>query len=201
MCGRLPCCSARLARGARVVGRRTVDNAAPLARVRLDAPLGLALRMCSTNGCASRPSYPGAPFPRSATRWRTSGPLSTAARRWARPPTRRSTVVQAWAASTPLQVTTATRWRSKSNLVHLLASESTGALSRAVILLLKVLAKSTQEVQGHDSTPYGIGRASSPRSFFPHHLAAVSSAIVRADALAVRNNAAALAFSLAHGIA
>ena len=30
---------------------------------------------------------------------------------------------------------------------------------------------------------------------------AVSSAIVRADALAIRNNAAALAFSLAHGIA
>ena len=67
-----------------------------------------------------------------------------------------------------------------------------------MILLLKALAKSTQEVQGHDSTPYGLGRAS-PRSFFPHHLAAVSSAIVRADALAIRNNAAALAFSLAHG--
>ena len=88
----------------------------------------------------------------------------------------------------------------KGNLVHLLASESTGALSPAVILLLKALAKSTQEVQGHDSTPYGLGRAS-PQSFFPHHLAAVSSAIVRADALAIRNNAAALAFSLAHGIA
>ena len=51
-----------------------------------------------------------------------------------------------------------------------------------------------------ESTPYGLGRAS-PQSFFPHHLAAVSSAIVRADALAIRNNAAALAFSLAHGIA
>ena len=48
----------------------------------------------------------------------------------------------------------------KGNLVHLLASESTGALSRAVIPLLKALAKSTQEVQGHDSTPYGLGRAS-----------------------------------------
>ena len=41
-------------------------------------------------------------------------------------------------------------------------------------------AKSTKGPSGHDSTPYGDGRAS-PQSFFPHHLAAMSSAIVRAD--------------------
>jgi hypothetical protein len=39
-----------------------------------------------------------------------------------------------------------------------------------------------------------------PQSFFPHHLAAISSAIVRADALSIRNNAASLAFQLSHGI-
>jgi hypothetical protein len=88
---------------------------------------------------------------------------------------------------------------AKGNIVHLLATESTGALSRPVILLLKTLAKATQGTAGHDSTQYGLGRAS-PQSFFPHHLAAISSAIVRADALSIRNNAASLAFQLSHGI-
>ena len=41
---------------------------------------------------------------------------------------------------------------------------------------------------------------SSPHSVFPHHLAAISSAIVRADALCIRNNAASLASQLSHGI-
>ena len=45
----------------------------------------------------------------------------------------------------------------------------------------------------------GLGRAS-PHSVFPHHLAAISSAIVRADALCIRNNAASLASQLSHGI-
>jgi len=81
----------------------------------------------------------------------------------------------------------------------MLATESTGALSHPVILLLKTLAKATQGTAGHDSTQYGLGRAS-PQSFFPHHLAAISSAIVRADALSIRNNAASLAFQLSHGI-
>ena len=87
---------------------------------------------------------------------------------------------------------------AKGNIVHLLATESTGALSRPVILLLKTLAKATQGTAGHDSTQYGLGRAS-PQSFFPHHLAAISSAIVRFDALSIRN-AASLAFQLSHGI-
>ena len=84
-------------------------------------------------------------------------------------------------------------------LVHLLATESTGALSPAVILLLKELAKAAQGTDGVDSTVYGLGRAS-PQSFFPHHLAAISSSIVRADALSIRNHAASLAFQLSHGI-
>ena len=83
--------------------------------------------------------------------------------------------------------------------MHLLATESTGALSPAVILLLKELAKATQGTDGVDSTVYGLGRAS-PQFFFPHHLAAISSSIVRADALCIRNNAASLAFQLSHGI-
>ena len=89
--------------------------------------------------------------------------------------------------------------KAKGHTVHLLATESTGAVSSAVIKLLHALAKSTQTAEGHDSTVYGNSRAS-PRSFFPHHLAAISSAIVLADALAVRNRAASLACSLTHGI-
>jgi hypothetical protein len=89
---------------------------------------------------------------------------------------------------------------TKGNIAHLLASETTGALTPEVIRLLHALDKSTKDAQGHDSTQYGLGRAS-PQSFFPHHLAAVSCAIVRADALTIRNHAASLAVALAHGFA
>ena len=85
----------------------------------------------------------------------------------------------------------------KGHRVHLLVSESTGALSRAVTTLLSCLAKAVRAPEGHDSTVYGTGRAS-PKSFYTHHVAAISSAIVRADALLVRNAAASLAFQLAH---
>ena len=89
---------------------------------------------------------------------------------------------------------------AKGHIVHLLATESTGALSPPVIRLLKELAKAhPQGATGHDSTQYGLGRAS-PQSFYPHHLAAISSAIVCADALTIRNHAASLAFQLSHGI-
>ena len=89
--------------------------------------------------------------------------------------------------------------KSKGNIVNLLATEFTGALSHTVIKLMHALAKSTITPEGHDSTVYGTGRAS-PRSFFPHHVAAVSSAIVLADALVLRNRAASLVFTLAHGL-
>ena len=39
---------------------------------------------------------------------------------------------------------------AKGNIVHQLATESTGALSPPVILLLKTLAKATQGATGHD---------------------------------------------------
>ena len=87
----------------------------------------------------------------------------------------------------------------KGNIVHLLCSENTGALAPGVIRLLHVLGKSAAGPQGHDSTQYGLGRAS-PQSFFQHHLAAVSCAIVCADALTIRNHAASLAVALAHGV-
>ena len=88
---------------------------------------------------------------------------------------------------------------AKGNIVHLLATESTGALSPDVIRLLRELAKTAQGTSGHDSTVYGLSRAS-PKSFFPHHLAAISSAIVCADARSIRNHAASLATQLSHGM-
>ena len=57
--------------------------------------------------------------------------------------------------------------REQGNIVHLLATESTGALSPDVIRLLRELAKTAQGTSGHDSTVYGLSRAS-PKSFFPH---------------------------------
>ena len=71
--------------------------------------------------------------------------------------------------------------------------------ARAVIRLLRELAKAAQGTSGHDSTVYGLSRAS-PKSFFPHHLAAISSAIVCADARSIRNHAASLATQLSHGM-
>ena len=88
---------------------------------------------------------------------------------------------------------------TKGNIVHLLATESTGALSPDVIRLLRELAKTAQGTSGHDSTVYGLSRAS-PKSFFPHHLAAISSAIVCADARSIRNHAASLATQLSYGM-
>ena len=86
-----------------------------------------------------------------------------------------------------------------AHIVHLLATESTGALSPDVIRLLRELAKTAQGTSGHDSTVYGLSRAS-PKSFFPHHLAAISSAIVCADARSIRNHAASLATQLSRGM-
>ena len=85
---------------------------------------------------------------------------------------------------------------TKGNIVHLLAAESTGALSAAFVKLLKHLDRVAKTPGGHDHTVYGTGRAS-PRSFFRHHLAAISSAIKRADALSIRNHAAHMQYELA----
>jgi hypothetical protein len=94
----------------------------------------------------------------------------------------------------PAYIARKIRRHAASTHAHLLAilaryTESTGALSPAVILLLKELGKAAQGTDGADSTVYGLGRAS-PQSCFPHHLArryyaAISSSIVRADALSL----------------
>ena len=65
--------------------------------------------------------------------------------------------------------------------------------------LLRALAKRVASPEGHDATVYGTGRAS-PKSFLRHHLSAISTAIVCADALAVHSQAASYAFMLTLGV-
>ena len=90
---------------------------------------------------------------------------------------------------------------AKGNIVHLLATESTGALSPDVIRLLREISPRPPRAPA-GTTPLCTGTAA-PRpskSFFPHHLAAISSAIVCADARSIRNHAASFATQLSYGM-
>ena len=73
----------------------------------------------------------------------------------------------------------------------LLVSETTGALSGDTVRMLLALAKQAKAPTTHDSTCYGTARTS-PRSYFPHHTAAISAAIAFADATSVMHAVAAL---------
>jgi hypothetical protein len=90
---------------------------------------------------------------------------------------------------------------SKKRRVTLLVTESTGALSASFAKALRTLGKQSREPGVRDSTIdlYGTAR-SSPRGFSAHHMAAISSAIVMADATVILNQAAYLSFSLSAGI-
>ena len=81
---------------------------------------------------------------------------------------------------------------AKGHGVYLLVFESTGAMSASVIRLLRSLAAAAKRPEVQDTTIYGAGRAS-PRTFYRHHLAAISSAIARADAQTVLRHATDLA--------
>ena len=83
--------------------------------------------------------------------------------------------------------------------VSLLVTESTGALSAATVRMLLALAKQASAPTTHDSTCYGTARTS-PRSYFAHHTAAISAAIVSADATSVMRAAAAMSFRLSMGL-
>ena len=80
-------------------------------------------------------------------------------------------------------------------LTYLLVSEPTGACNPELTRLLRTTSKAIGLPGIHDSTVYGSSRAS-PRSFFAHHLAAISSAIVHADALTLVNHGSNLSFQL-----
>ena len=59
-----------------------------------------------------------------------------------------------------------------------------GALADLLRRALRELDKHSRLRTTHDSTVYGVGRAS-PRTFLAHHVAAHSSAVVMADAITV----------------
>ena len=82
---------------------------------------------------------------------------------------------------------------NKRFAVRLFVTESTGALSRRAVQLLGALARTARSRGTQDGTAYGRSR-SSTRSFFRHHLAAISAAIVYQDAVLLANAAATLAF-------
>ena len=84
--------------------------------------------------------------------------------------------------------------------VSLLVTESTGALSADTFRMLTALAKQAGAPTTHDSTCYGTARTS-PRSYLAHHVAAISAAIVSADAASVMHAAAAMSFRLSMGLA
>ena len=89
---------------------------------------------------------------------------------------------------------------AKGHHVHLLVTESTGAMCPALIHLLLALSRCVQLPGVNDTTIYGTSRAST-RDFYPHHLAAISSAIVLADANTLSAEAAHLNFKLTTGVA
>ena len=83
---------------------------------------------------------------------------------------------------------------AKGHAVTLLGTESTGAIFTAFALLLKALGKASNAPGTHDATTYGTSHAS-PHSFYAHHVAAISSAIVHANALTVLNTASCMSFN------
>jgi len=89
---------------------------------------------------------------------------------------------------------------AKGHHVHLLVTESTGAMCPALIHLLLALSRCVKLPGACDTTVYGTSRASH-RDFFPHHLAAISSAIVFADANTLSAEAAHLNYKLTTGAA
>ena len=89
--------------------------------------------------------------------------------------------------------------RGTASTVILLGSESTGAIFTAFALLLKMLGKASNAPGTHDATVYGASRAS-PHCFYAHHVAAISSAVVHANALTVLNAASSMSFKLSVGL-
>jgi hypothetical protein len=84
---------------------------------------------------------------------------------------------------------------AKRHKVHLLIVETTGAHNATLMNVLRGLAEQAAAKGAIDRTAYGEARHS-PRDFVTHHTAAISAAVQHADALVIRNAAAALQFSL-----
>ena len=86
--------------------------------------------------------------------------------------------------------------QARGNPVTLLASESTGAISPTFDFCLRALDRESRALGATDFTRYGESRAS-PRQYYAHHLAAISHAIVAADATTILHVADAMSVDLA----
>jgi hypothetical protein len=84
--------------------------------------------------------------------------------------------------------------------VTLLASESSGAISTAFDLALRLLDRQSRARGALDATRYGTSRVSH-RRFYAHHLAAISAAIAHADAVSIFTDAAHRSHLLSLGLA
>ena len=78
-------------------------------------------------------------------------------------------------------------------------TETTGALSPTFDRALRALGKHARAPTTHDSIRYGLSR-SSPRTFLAHHRAAISAAVVLADATTISLAAPAMSFKLTMGM-
>ena len=74
-------------------------------------------------------------------------------------------------------------------------AQSIGALSLTFDRALRALGKHARAPTTHDSTRCGVSR-SSPRTFLAHHRAAISAAVVLADATTILLAAPAMSFKL-----
>ncbi len=83
--------------------------------------------------------------------------------------------------------------------VSLCHMENTGALAPSFQALLRTLGKQAKATGVHDSTQYGLSPAS-PQSFYTHHLAAISAAVVYADVQTVLTAAAQMSLALSMGV-
>ena len=84
---------------------------------------------------------------------------------------------------------------AKGHPVMLLGMESTGAMFHVFALHLQLLGRLSTTPGTHDSTVYGTAPAS-PKTFYRHHTAAISAAVVYADANVLLNAAASASFEL-----
>ena len=89
---------------------------------------------------------------------------------------------------------------AKGHGVALLHAETTGALAVPFVAVLRILAAVARRRGTTDSTVYGSAR-SSTRSFFAHHLAAISATILFYNSVAVQAAAKELSRHVAAGTA
>ena len=87
----------------------------------------------------------------------------------------------------------------RGNPCHLHVCESTGAMSGPLDEAFRALDKQSRLPTTHDSTVYGTAR-SSPRTFYAHHVAAHSAAVVFADAGTIHDVASSMSLRVTLGI-